>query len=409
MAHDMSDAVATRRKLEKLSDDLARQLKAAEAANEAKSQFLSVISHELRTPLNGVLGMAQLLTTTPLDGKQGVFVDTILHSGAALQRIIEDILDLTMMASGRINMDLETHDIRAMVERTVARVGAAHGASDRLLTRLDPQIDGASIVTDRDRLEQVLTNLIDNAIKFGEGKPITISAEPLDVGTGLRLEVRDEGVGIPLDKQEIIFHRFTQADQSATRSFGGAGLGLSICREIVTALGGEIRVDSTVGEGTTFRVELPGDPSALDRATPGDPVAAEEGVARDPVVVVVDDDPISASVVAEVARQMGREAVVYHDATKALRASPTWGPALVFTDLHMPGMSGEAFARALRASDATLAALVMMTADARETNARFTGMGVDVGLHKPLDLGVVRQIIADASARRSASDKAALG
>jgi CheY-like chemotaxis protein len=223
---------------------------------------------------------------------------------------------------------------------------------------------------------------------------VTLSAAPYDDFRGIRFEMRDEGIGIPLDKQEIIFHRFTQADQSATRRFGGAGLGLSICREIVTALGGEIGVVSTPGEGATFRVDLP---CALSTASapleadrwPASRAAADPGFD----VVVVDDDPVSATLVAELARSMGRRSFVYGDAAAALGARAMWRNPLVFTDLHMPGLSGDAFVRALRGGGTPLNGVVMMTADVREPGGAFVRPGVDLVLHKPLDLKAASRVI----------------
>jgi PAS domain S-box-containing protein len=240
--------------------DLRRDKEMAEAATRAKSDFLAVMSHEIRTPLHAVLGMTDLLLETSLDAEQRDYTESLHQAAGTLATIIDDILDFSKLEAGKLVLHQEPVDIEALIHE-VAEPMAVRAFDKGLcfVLHLDPSLP-PEVVTDGTRLRQVLLNLLGNALKFTDAGVIGLE---LLQGTGapqghcrLEVAVRDTGVGIPTHKQGALFQRFSQADTSTTRRFGGTGLGLAICQELVQLLGGEIRLESQEGVGSTFRFAL---------------------------------------------------------------------------------------------------------------------------------------------------------
>ena len=277
-------------------EELTQAKEKAEQANAAKSRFLATMSHEIRTPMNVVTGLAMVLAKSPLNDQQKKIVETLRTNADLLLKLINDLLDISRIEDGRI--ELETiafqpgailSDIRAMFGQDIARKG--------LSLRIDDRLDGIGVLGDRTRLQQVLMNLVSNALKFTDHGEIAITADAARENGHYRLDivVSDTGIGISADKLPLIFEKFTQADETITRRFGGSGLGLSIARSLMVLMGGDIRVTSDLEKGSRFHVSLRL-PAALV-ATPGRdslraaPRPAERSDERPRVLIVEDYEP----------------------------------------------------------------------------------------------------------------------
>ena len=242
-----------------VEQDLMRARDAAEAASEAKANFLASMSHEIRTPMNGVLGMAGLLSQTSLDDDQVEILDTIRESGNSLLTIINDILDFSKMEAGKLsieNIPLSLENVLEGASATIAPTADRKGV--RIICYVDPALPD-SLLGDPVRLRQIIFNLTGNAVKFSEEGEVIVRADKVSENNDevtLRLSVADQGIGISADALEGLFEAFSQAEGSTTRRFGGTGLGLTICRHITDMMGGMISVDSQIGSGATFKVEI---------------------------------------------------------------------------------------------------------------------------------------------------------
>lgn len=252
-----------------LTDRLQR-LDTAEAANEAKTRFLAVMSHEIRTPMNGVLGMLELLDRTRLNAEQHDAVRVIRESAEMLLAVLNDILDLSRIEAGRIDLEQVPVSIEDLVDGVMETVAVmARDKPVRLMAEVSPEVP-RRVLGDPTRLRQVLFNLCSNAVKFTEAGRVVVrvSAEPQGAGMRLHFAVSDTGIGIPDEVAGNLFRPFTQAESSTTRRFGGSGLGLSICRGLVERMGGRIGFDSAVGRGSTFRFSVPLPPADGDDDAP---------------------------------------------------------------------------------------------------------------------------------------------
>lgn len=371
---------------------------AAESANRIKDEFLAILSHELRTPLNAIVGWIHLMQRGNL--KPEIFqraLDTIERNAAAQTQLIEDLLDLSRIMRGQIALNIEAVDIAQLLMTTVDTLRPA-AAAKSIQVDLDVAPAVGNCLADINRLQQICWNLLSNAIKFTpDSGQVTVRAF-LHQG-GLHIQVEDSGIGITPDFLPYVFDHFRQADGSSTRSHGGLGLGLAICRRLVELHGGTINVQSPgVGQGATFTVKLPA--RAHQTQTIGKPLLSEDDKTLDGVKAIVLDDEADARELLKLAlEQSGVEVKCVGDATTAYQVLETFQPDIIISDIGLPNEDGYSFLRTLRASpDDRLAQVpaIALTAYAREED-RQNAFAVGYAKHipKPFDPMIVIDVVRE--------------
>ncbi len=387
--------MARSEELELQSRQLARTVQLAEQSAESKGRFLATMSHEIRTPLNGVLGMLVLAKEECADTELKSRLNLIESSANALRNIVDDILDISRLEQGGIMLEKRSFSPKLMLEE-VSALFKPVAQQKGVELEIQSQLATSNLLGDNHRIKQILSNLVGNAIKFTEQGRVTIRSELVDAeGANPRwqIAVEDTGIGMSADQIDTLFERFTQADDSISRRFGGSGLGLSISKQLAELMQGTIAVTSEEGKGSCFTLELPVELGAADQLqtevedlNPFEMVKVVAGKR----LLVVDDSPTNRMVAQGLLNKMGMQVKTADGGQAAILAIKESLPDLILLDIHMPEMDGLAVAKAIRAGvagdEAKALPIIALTAAAFESDRENAlNAGMNGFLSKPIN------------------------
>jgi signal transduction histidine kinase/CheY-like chemotaxis protein len=385
-----------KRQIIEQTEKTAHAREVALATEQLRSEFLDNMSHELLTPLNGIVGMARLLLDAGLTDEQREYADAVLASSQALRVIVEDVLDFSKLSQGQYVLEERKFDLHDSMERVAAQfVRQAQKRGINLTLELDENLPRL-VTGDAHRLAQILSNLVSNAVKFSNDGQIAIRARQIDGSAHdsmLSFEVSDTGIGIAADRQSVIFQPFAQVDGSASRNYGGSGLGLALAAQLVRQMGGQIEVESELGRGSTFRftarLAKPEPPTADELAPAGDRTD-ENGNPPPLAILVAEDNPVNRKLAQSQLNSLGFAPVVVNGGQEALDALALEPYSIVLMDCQMPGMDGYAATAEIRRREAATAhrtVVIAMTAHALSgARERFQAAGMDDYIGKPVDI-----------------------
>jgi signal transduction histidine kinase/AmiR/NasT family two-component response regulator len=402
---------ANDRDLRRAMGDLVEARDMANAANVLKSQFLANMSHEIRTPLNGVLAMADVMARGELDDRQRERLGVIRESGELLLSVINDVLDLSKIEAGRLELAEQDFSLDVMAETAVSAFSVMAGQKNlRFGMAVDPDVAGWWR-GDPDRIRQILSNLLSNAVKFTAEGAVAARFSRSPSG-GLRLTVSDTGIGISGEKLPTLFEKFIQADNSTTRRFGGTGLGLAICRELAQLMGGTVFARSIEGEGSTFTVELPLQRAVMPTEQTAPASALDTLEERRLRILAAEDNATNQKVLQAVMEPLDVELHIVPDGKQAVEAWRDGGFDLILMDVQMPVMDGVEAARTIRAAEVALGGpripILALTANALVHQVEsYLAAGMDGHVSKPIELtrlyDAIETALASAATARAAA------
>jgi PAS domain S-box-containing protein len=368
----------------------ARQ--AADSANQAKSEFLAIVSHEIRTPMNAIIGFARMLDEAGLTKPHGEYASMILRAGDALMTILNDILDLSKIEAGRIELEEVAFEVADKL-KVIEELWRTPAQQKDLYLRMEIGEDvPAVVVGDPMRVRQVLFNLVNNAIKFTSSGGVTVRVslgERTGTALELRFEVSDTGVGIPAEKQAVIFDAFTQADSSTNRRHGGTGLGLNICKRLVDMMGGRIGVESAPGEGSTFWFTVACHEAALIAGDQEDTETGAEQPGGALRILLAEDHVLNQMMIRVMLEAAGHQVEVVDDGLQAVAAVRSKPYDVVLMDISMPELDGVQATRRIRELDGpeSQVPIIALTANAMKGDReKFLAAGMSDYLSKPVHI-----------------------
>ncbi len=417
--NNLLDRVADRdTRLSAFIEELTLARDAAESATRAKSSFLANMSHEIRTPMNGVVGLIDLVKLEGLNDKQLTWITSMERSAEALLNVIDDILDFTKIESGKLNISPSDFELSPCIESVMGLFYEQATTRNIALTLTIDESAPTSLFTDQGRLRQILTNLIGNAFKFTtQGRiEVIVGVATIGVRPSVRVTVSDTGIGIPKDQFDLVFARFQQIESGLTRRYGGAGLGLSICKELASLMGGTMDFESSENSGSQFWFDIPIESSTTsqsDLASDAAP-ALERNVpllvpsvdGSDISVMVAEDSKVNQFIIKELLKNLGVDATMVDDGAQAIAASEHTAYDLIFMDVSMPVMDGLTATQKIRARECagdTQTMIVGLSAHAMLGDVeRAIESGMDDYITKPISLKTVEQVLQTLKQRRNA-------